>query len=333
MDKDYITILAQNILKEVKKYIIMNNINLSYPKKEITDAKVLLIIKKFFAKNNNIKEELNEPIISSLIKYYTALYYNNLDLLNELEKNNFNWGDYKSGKMKLFVLNKEISSKFELNEYINMILNKNSKDNLNTKQVEEIKTDVFSDFNEKEYDKLTDNQKFNLNMINDRESKTAKLILELTKKYNFTKKIIFWEKFNEFFTIYEILNFKESDIEMYEYIFSNYLYCENSDNLISNAIKKLKQVKLEKPDFNYKMNALIYNLFTIKQILSLTLEDAIEEGNKIVDNNDSTQEEIDEAKDVIDEIIEIENSTDVHVVDIKKTATATVGCRFFNRTW
>lgn len=58
-----------------------------------------------------VDEQENEKVRLSLVLYYTALYYDNVDLLNELLKENISF-NYNYG-INLQYLDKTISSKFE----------------------------------------------------------------------------------------------------------------------------------------------------------------------------------------------------------------------------
>ena len=134
MDIYFKEIYSRDILNEVKKIVVRNNIKIHGYKEKEADKKVLEIIDDLCSKEPNDKNEEKynlsaygissndkERIIKLLVLYYVAFYFDNLDLLKYFIANNFNfYGDSCNG-MNLFVLDKSISSKFELEEYFNIL--------------------------------------------------------------------------------------------------------------------------------------------------------------------------------------------------------------------
>ena len=134
MDIYFKEIYSRDILNEVKKIVVRNNIKIDGYKEKEADKKVLEIIDDLCSKEPNDKNEEKynlsaygitsndkERIIKLLVLYYVAFYFDNLDLLKYFIANNFNfYGDSCNG-MNLFVLDKSISSKFEFEEYFNIL--------------------------------------------------------------------------------------------------------------------------------------------------------------------------------------------------------------------
>ena len=132
---DFIDIYVLKTLNEIKDDV-KNNIKLDKSKEEETDKKMSLVLKDLI--NSNFKnlqidpkgdmiytflpivdEKENKKVRLSLVLYYTALYYDNVDLLRDLLKEDiiFNEGWI----INLQYLDKSISSKFEKEKYIEMI--------------------------------------------------------------------------------------------------------------------------------------------------------------------------------------------------------------------
>ena len=129
MDIDFKEIYSRDILNEVKKIVVRNNIKIHGYKEKEADKKVLEIIDDLCSRETNDKNEEKynlsgyaitsndkERIIKLLVLYYVAFYFDNLDLLKYFIANNFNFYGYSCNGMNLFVLDKSISSKFELYE-------------------------------------------------------------------------------------------------------------------------------------------------------------------------------------------------------------------------
>ena len=95
------------------------------------------------------------------------------------------------------------------------------------------------------------------------------IIVNLIKNYNYSKNLICWSKFKEYFTIEEILNLTDNDIKQYKEIFGTYYY-EKHEQLEQNAIAKIKQIKESNPNFSYVLDAIVYDVLTPEQIMSLS---------------------------------------------------------------
>lgn len=132
---DFINIYILKTLDEIKDTIKIN-IKLDKEKEEEIDKKMSVVLNdlinanfKNFQKDSEdnliytllpIDNELkNNTVRLSLVLYYTALYYDNVDLLHDLlkEKIGFEGNWY----INLQYLDKSISSKFERKKYIEMI--------------------------------------------------------------------------------------------------------------------------------------------------------------------------------------------------------------------
>ena len=132
---DFIDVYVIKTLNEIKN-TIKSNIKLDKNKEQETDEKMSVLLKDLINANFKnlqmnpkgdliytflpiVDERENEKVRLSLVLYYTALYYDNVDLLHEMLKANikFSYGWYIS----LQYLDKSISSKFEQNDYINKV--------------------------------------------------------------------------------------------------------------------------------------------------------------------------------------------------------------------
>lgn len=136
MKEDFIETYVRNTLNEIKSFI-KTKINLEREQEEKTDEKMSLVLKELIDgnfKNINVDgygnlihtllpltdEKENNKIRCSLVLYYTALYFDNVKLLNRMLQEEVNFGDILND-LNLYVLDKDISSKFEENEYIEIV--------------------------------------------------------------------------------------------------------------------------------------------------------------------------------------------------------------------
>lgn len=317
MENKYLDILSKNVLNDVKNNIKYNNVYLK-ENNEI-DRKMLEIIKSIilnnkeniFEKQNlekNNKKEINSNIMPSLMQYYMALYNDNLDLLHKLLDDEFSFGNYKNGNMKLFVLDKNISSKFNLDEYIILLknniklfdyfyrsLNKNnaeidlnkiiekfsniikkdnniaiSKETYNGRCDELLTVDVLMNFTEEEILNLNDNQKRILNGFVNEKDNSTKLKIDLIKNHNYSKELIFWNRFTDFFTKEEILNLSDQEIDLIQNLFSCSYEYDNTDSLEELAINKFKQIKKINPNFNVSLDCFVYSTLSIEQLMKIS---------------------------------------------------------------
>lgn len=133
---EFIETYIRNTLNEIKEDI-KNIINLEEEKEEKTDEKMSIVLKELIDanfKNVNVdgygnlihtllpltdKKE-NDKIRRSLILYYTALYFDNVDLLNRMLKEEVDFG-YQLHDLKLYLLDKDVTSRFEGDEYIEVV--------------------------------------------------------------------------------------------------------------------------------------------------------------------------------------------------------------------
>ena len=132
---EFIDIYTLKILNEIKKSV-KRNIILDKDREKEIDKKMLSLLKNLSNKNSN-KKQLgikknnnynsifmfgdynNEELKLTLVLYYTALYYDSVDLLKDLIKENVKFKD--DNYINLQYLDKAIYSKFDRKEYINMI--------------------------------------------------------------------------------------------------------------------------------------------------------------------------------------------------------------------
>lgn len=133
MKNEFIEVYVCELLQDIKK-CVKNKINLEeknqktlnyIPNKvEKVDEKILEVIVDLCL-TGNISDEfealkkhkkLNKKLKKHLILYYTALYFDNVDLLKRLLKNGFNFGK-KPKDLVLCALDPELSSAFSASEY------------------------------------------------------------------------------------------------------------------------------------------------------------------------------------------------------------------------
>ncbi|MEE3343767.1 MAG: hypothetical protein VZS44_06735 [Bacilli bacterium] len=136
LSESYLEIYAKDLLKEIKLYVRKNGIKLKKEKK--TDKKMIEVIKDLCKVNNdesNSKsimplvliplktEEDVERVKCTLILFYTALYTDDLKLLNKLYDDEYDFGNRKNN-LDLFIFDKRLSKWFEEEEYAKLIENK-----------------------------------------------------------------------------------------------------------------------------------------------------------------------------------------------------------------
>lgn len=136
MKEEFIETYVRNTLNEIKN-CVKTKINLEREQEEKTDEKMSLVLKELIDgnfKNINVDgygnlihtllpltdEKENNKIRCSLVLYYTALYFDNVKLLNRMLQEEVNFGD-RLNDLNLYVLDKDISSKFEEDEYIETV--------------------------------------------------------------------------------------------------------------------------------------------------------------------------------------------------------------------
>ena len=133
---EFLETYIQNTLNEIKGYVkqvlVLDSIS-----EEETDKKMAIVLRELIDanfKNVNVDgygnlvhtllpltdDKENDKIRRTLILYYTALYYDNVELLNKMLKEEINFG-YQLNDLYLYYLDKNISSKFEEEEYLKVI--------------------------------------------------------------------------------------------------------------------------------------------------------------------------------------------------------------------
>lgn len=132
-DIGYIDIYAKNLLQEVKCRIRQNRISICGDKEKEIDIKMIEIIKdlcKVNKINSNFystykliptnNEDESNRVMCTLVLYYTAMYNDNLDLLNNLLDEGYVFGG-RPYELNLFTLVSELSSEFKKDDYINLL--------------------------------------------------------------------------------------------------------------------------------------------------------------------------------------------------------------------
>lgn len=121
---DYKDIYAKNFLNEIKTKIRENQMKLSGDKEKETDKKMVQVIK---GQSDNLlrgmtinSSEETERIMCTLMLYYTALYNDNLDVLNKLLEHGYSFGTNRNN-LNLFALDKRITSRFNLEQYCELL--------------------------------------------------------------------------------------------------------------------------------------------------------------------------------------------------------------------
>ena len=132
---DFIVVYVLGTVNEIKN-TVKQNIKLKSELEKQTDEKMKLVLKDLI--NSNFKnlqintqgnliytllpivdERENKKVRTSLVLYYTALYYDNVDLLQQMLDANVKFE--KNYLLRLQYLDKSISSKFDTKDYIEKI--------------------------------------------------------------------------------------------------------------------------------------------------------------------------------------------------------------------
>lgn len=133
---EFIETYIYNTLNEIKGYV-KQVIVLDSIQEEETDKKMSVVLKELIDANfknvnvdgyGNLVHTLlpltdskeNDKIRRTLILYYTALYNDNVELLNKMLKEEIDFG-YQLHDLKLYYLDKDITSKFGEEEYFQVI--------------------------------------------------------------------------------------------------------------------------------------------------------------------------------------------------------------------
>ena len=101
-----------NILKEIKLEV-QRKINIQKNKEVSPDQEVLKII-------NNLKD-YNNSTKCYLVKMYAAIYFDNLSLLEYLEKNNFSLGTYPNN-IAIYLLDNSLTKYFTKESYLDYLI-------------------------------------------------------------------------------------------------------------------------------------------------------------------------------------------------------------------
>lgn len=138
MKNEFIEVYCCAIIKDIKKYVrkkIKFNCDevqdFSGNRAEKTDKKMYRILTDLCSADNNSsflvdfdsfkkKGKIKKELMKYLILYYTALYFDNVDLLKTLLKGGFSFGK-KNKKLLLCALDSDISSAFCDSEYLEIL--------------------------------------------------------------------------------------------------------------------------------------------------------------------------------------------------------------------
>ena len=316
MDKDYLEVLAKNILKDVKVVVKNNYLILENEQKQKADSKMLSVIKSVVESQKDMiinEKEINQNIKDSFIQYYVALCYDNVDLLKKLLDSDFSFKN--SYRYDLYVLDNKISSNFNIDDYVKLVKenlrvfenfyislckeNGREKSKINDiilKFVDIIKKkqinnkldmvddfltcNVLNNFTEEQIIELNDKQQKML--VGYKESDVYKLIKELILKYDYSKNLIFWDQYNKYFGIEEILQLSDTDINVYSKLFRSEIRgYENYFKLLDASVKKIKEIKSINPEFDRELEFIVYEILPIKKIMKLS-DEGVDSINEIL---------------------------------------------------
>jgi len=136
--EEFLETYIRNTLNEIKDYV-KRVLVLESIQEEETDKKMSIVLRELIDANfknvnvdgyGNLVHTLlpltdskeNDKIRRTLILYYTALYHDNVELLNKMLKEEIDFG-YQLHDLYLYYLDKSITSKFEEEEYFKVIKN------------------------------------------------------------------------------------------------------------------------------------------------------------------------------------------------------------------
>ena len=314
MNKGYLDVLTRNLLNTVKGYVMDNDIVIEGKQEEETDDKMSLTIKELIEKCNTtkIKDLYDKHIINSLIQFYVAVYYDNVDFLYKLLQQKFNFGSaYNSSGidsgMNLFVLDKRVSSGLGEDNVIdilddNMIMFKRfyskvteeeNSDELIERVCDILKNnkDIAKIKNDDEDEDILDDL-FTIDLLNNFSNEE---ILNFNDKQK--------ETLNHFCIENDDCKIKANLIKDYNYdknlkwwrLYLNYFSIEEILNLsdkdiimydrvftdcyyhrypvkLKEIIEKIKSIKKDDPEFNLVLRAYLYKVLSKKQIMNLSPE-------------------------------------------------------------
>ena len=316
MEKHFIELYCKDILNEVKGVIKNNFIDILEPKSIEVDKKMLEIIDTLVVKEKKDKEinytlkalsltnDEKERIITTLVLNYVALYNDNMELLNRLLDNNFNFKDHcYYNSINLFVLDKRLSSNFSFDEYLDL-LRKNIKlfqnfwmsllsnnDNLNNddaikrfanllknnpniafddkaifKYEHLLRKEILALLTDSDYESLSFNQKKILDEKSHLNNEDYEFVVKLIKEYGLEHDLIYWDNFRNDFDINQIANFSEDNISAIRYLYFSLFRFDNKDKYRKRAIAKIRKVLENDPDYSVHLSALAYNTLGVKQL-------------------------------------------------------------------
>lgn len=174
-----------------------------------------------------------------------------------------------------------ISNEDAIEEFVRIIKNNPNIAKLNNNSVFNVAEDflnkeVLSRFKEDTIVNLNDQQK----SIIDRKfghsnmyMQEKDIIQDLIENYNYSHNLIYWQEFLRDFDLKDILNFDNDKVNVIRAIYSNArLPYEVSDEMVSNAVESLKEIYSIKPDYNYRFEALVYDVLSVDELLKLSEE-------------------------------------------------------------
>ena len=135
MGEDIKRVRAEMYLGKIKAIVKSRKIKLDDEKiiKDV-DKKMIEVIREVIfnenreinKKDEEIKKDYDLNTMKTLVLYYTALYFDNLELLSGLLESGFYGDDEEIEYIVLYPLDKRLSSKFDTNKYVNYINNHSS---------------------------------------------------------------------------------------------------------------------------------------------------------------------------------------------------------------
>ena len=135
MTDDIKKVSAEMYLGKIKNIVKNRNIKLNDDEKvKYVDSKMIVMIKEVIFDENNeknikdteIKKDYDINTLKTLVLYYVALYFDNLELLSKLLESGFFGEDEDMKYIDLYPLDKRLSSKFDVSTYIKLLNSHNS---------------------------------------------------------------------------------------------------------------------------------------------------------------------------------------------------------------
>ena len=325
MEKHFVELYCKDILNEVKSLIKKNHMKLLEPKSIEVDKKMLDIIESLVIKEKkgnevnytlkvlSLTSDEKERVITTLVLNYVALYNDNMELLNKLLDNNYNFKENcYYDNINLFVLDKRISSKFSFQEYLDILKNNiklfqnfwisliSHSDNItdddaierftsllkknpkiafdsdgNFKYEHLLKREVLTLLSDSDYESLSFKQKEILDDKTYLNDDEYKFVVKLVKDFGVDYDLIYWSNFREDFDISQIANFSDENIDAIRYLYFSLFRFDNKEMYRKKAIAKLRKVLESDPSYSIHLSVLAYNTLGVKQ-LSKVSEDTAE---------------------------------------------------------